>query len=57
MRSLLSAHTSSKPTTSCGHSSCPTHLVVGVSQESSSTLSKVVLSVTVKNSSTNWLRP
>lgn len=41
----------------CGHSSCPTHLVVGVSQESSSTLSKVVLSVTVKNSSTNWLSP
>ncbi len=42
-----------KLTTSSGHSSYPTLTVVGVLPESSSTSSKVVLSVTEKNSSTN----
>ncbi|KAF5213157.1 60S ribosomal protein L7 [Clavispora lusitaniae] len=52
-RDLSSVQTSSKSTTSCGHSTCPTLTVVS-ELESSSTSSKVVTSVTENSSSTTW---
>lgn len=56
MRFTLLVLTSSRPTTSCGHSSCPILTEVGVLEEDSSTSSRVVLLVTESNTSMLLLR-